>query len=123
MRMGNGIVVEIEANVTSFVRVLPEVYFAPTRGTAVTSATARRLAADAPARLRAKPAGSPCRTTATTSATPGTAPASVPGGRVIPVTGARCSDGQLRYKMSKRYNPLILPAKQTISCVYRYKIS
>jgi hypothetical protein len=33
----------------------------------------------------------PAGQTATTSATPGTPPASVPGGRVIPATGAGCS--------------------------------
>jgi hypothetical protein len=45
-----------------------EDYSAPTRVTAVISATARRPAADGPARLRAKPTGSPGRRTTITSA-------------------------------------------------------
>jgi hypothetical protein len=33
------------------------------------------------------------------------------------------SAGQLGYKTSQRHNPLILHAKQTISCDHRYKIA
>ena len=40
-------------------------------------------------------------------------PASKPGGRAIPAIGARLGGPALRYKMSQRRNPLILPSKRS----------
>src|SRR5215470_16196331 len=100
-----------------------EDYSAPTRVTAVTSATARRPAADGPARLRAKPAGSPGRRTTTTSAAPCTSSAVRPGELVIPAIGARCRAPRLRLKTSLCHKPLILLAKWVFLRAHRYKIS
>src|SRR5215467_6981469 len=89
-----------------------EDYSAPTPVTAVTSATARRPAADGPARLRAKPAGLPGRRTTTTSAAPCTSPVARPGERVIPAIGAR------RLKTSLCRKLLIRLAKLMFSCAH-----
>src|SRR5215470_2463829 len=96
-----------------------EDYSAPTRVTAVTSATARRPAASEPARLRAKPAGSPGRRTRVTSADPCISPAARPGERVIPAIGVRRRAARLRLKTSLRRNLLILLAKRVFSRAHR----
>jgi hypothetical protein len=68
-------------------------YLVLTQATAVTNITARRLAAERPARPPAKPAG-------------------VPSPRTN--IGARVEVPALRYKMSQWRNPLVLVSKQPL---------